>query len=235
MAAPVKQFTSVSYSRWRDYVRCPLFAKLKHLDKLPEPDSPAMARGSAIGKLSEHYLTGVIKELPIELSLFKTQYTYLRGLKGRNIFVEMSWGFTKDWQPCSSTDWARCHLRVKMDIAFIDGQPMLFPIDAKTGRYRPDDIESYLHQLSLYSVAGMVQHPQVIGASSRLWFLDSGAEYPQCEGEEIFYPAKDVPLLKRDWEHKFKPMLEATKFNPTPNTKCKWCPYRKEANGPCPY
>lgn len=237
MAKPVKQFTSWSYSRYRDYKKCPLFAKLKHLDKVPEgPESPAMARGSAIGKMAEDYTLGKLKTLPRELSLFKTQFAAVRALKGKNVFVEESWCFDRDWNIVEWNDWNNVWLRVKMDLCGIDDPTnVLVPVDHKTGKYREYDISSYLEQLEIYAMGGMVKHPAVVGASPRLWFLDEGLEYPQAVGGEIYYSREELPALKRKWLNNVKAMFTDKTFRPTPNDKCRWCNYSAAKGGHCKF
>ncbi len=63
---PIKampRFTAWSYSRLSDYEACPLKAKIKHLDKVSEPSSPALKRGSDIHELAAKYATNQLTEL----------------------------------------------------------------------------------------------------------------------------------------------------------------------------
>lgn len=240
-AKKARQFTSWSYSRYRDYKRCPLYAALKHLDKVPDGDpagSPAMARGTAIGAMAEDFVKGKLKTLPPELKLFKDRFIALQKLKMKNVWVEESWCFKRDWSHAEWNDWDNVWLRVKMDLCGID-QPTntLIPVDHKTGKYREYDIGSYLEQLEIYAMGGMVKFPDVAGASPRLWFLDEGLEYPQGLGtdEEIYYSRAELPLLQRKWEAAIKPMFTDTTFRPKPNDKCRYCNYRKEVGGACKY
>lgn len=237
MATPnVKQFTSWSYSRFRDYDRCPLFAKLKHLDKISEgPDSPAMARGSAIGKMAEDYTKGLLKTLPMELRLFDKEFKALRAMKMRNVWVEESWCFDRNWQPVAWNDWNNVWLRVKMDLCGVDEHRVLVPVDHKTGKYREHELGSYLEQLDIYAMGGMCQHTQTIGASPRLWFLDEGIIYPQVNNEELYYPRSELPLLQKKWTAKVRPMFEDKTFKPRPNDKCRYCAYSKSKGGTCPF
>lgn len=251
------RFTSWSYSRYRDYKKCPYFAAQKHLHKVSEgPDSPAMARGSAIGAMAEDFTTGVLKRLPQELSLFREQFLAVQKMKMRNVWVEESWCFTADWLPVTHefpktpagdmawnkfgemdwTAWRSIWLRVKMDLCGID-QPtnVLVPVDHKTGKYREYELASYLEQLEIYALGGMLKFPQVEGASPRLWFLDEGLEYPQAIGDEIYYSRADIVLLKKKWDKNVQPMFADTTFRPRPNDKCRWCAYSSAKGGTCKY
>ena len=234
-----KKFKSWSYSRYRDWKRCPLYAKLKHLDKLPDGDpagSPAMARGSAIGAMAEDFVKGKLKKLPPELDLFKAQFLALQKMKMKNVWVEESWCFKRDWSHAEWNDWNNVWLRVKMDLCGIDlPTNILIPVDHKTGKYRENELGSYLEQLEIYAMGGMVKHKQVAGASPRLWFLDEGLEYPQGVGDELFYPRSDLPLLQKKWIARIQPMFDDTSFRPRPNDKCKYCNYSKARGGPCKF
>ena len=63
MTSPVKAW---SYSRYATYALCPLQFKLRYIDKIPEPQSPAMARGDRIHKEIARWLTGLVESLPRE-------------------------------------------------------------------------------------------------------------------------------------------------------------------------
>ena len=63
-----KAVTSWSFSRYGDYKKCPLAFKLKHIDKIQEPKSPAMQRGIDIHNLAEAYVVGKLAKLPPELA-----------------------------------------------------------------------------------------------------------------------------------------------------------------------
>jgi hypothetical protein len=251
----IKQFTAWSYSRYRDYSRCPLFAKLKHLDKLPEgEESPQMARGTLIHKIAEDYLRGAIRGFPAELLAMKKYYEAARCRKGMEL--EEQWLFDKDHELIGHTfppevndpknpfawfdtfnnaDWAawrRIYLRVKMDLNVVDRDTnVLIVVDHKTGKFRDYELESYGLQLEIYAMSGMIKYPDVAGVSPRMWYVDAGVQY----GEDLFFPRKDQPRLIKLWDQRVKPMFNDTKFKPKPNNKCRYCGYRKEVDGPCEF
>jgi len=194
--------TSWSYSRYRDYKRCPWYFHEKHIAKKPDGDpagSPAMARGSAIGAMAEDYVKGVLKKLPPELKLFAKQFEAIRKLKGYDreeptVFVEESWCFDRDWKSVAWNDWDRVWLRVKMDLCGIDGPTnVLRPVDHKTGKYREYELPSYLEQLEIYALGGLLKFTDVVGVSPELWFLDEGLSYPRDVGmDEIYYARAEL-------------------------------------------
>jgi hypothetical protein len=237
---PPTKFKAWSYSRYRDWKRCPYFAQQKHLCKISEgKDNPAMARGSMIGKLAENYALGRINKLPPELGLFKKEFGAVREVRRRDprsVFAEQMWCFDKNWNEVSWDDWDNVWLRVKMDLAVLHAPTeIILPVDHKTGKYRENDLGSYLEQLEIYGTGGLSKFTTARGASPRLWFLDEGIEYPQNLDDEIYYGRSELKSLQKKWETMVKPMLTATTFKPKPNNKCSWCAYGASKGGTCKF
>jgi PD-(D/E)XK nuclease superfamily len=228
--------TSWSFSRYSDYRACPAKFKYKHLEKLPEPPSPAMARGTAIHKLAEDFTNGKLRTLPQELALFKDGFKRLRGQKVK--MVEEQWAFAPNWTLTKWNDWTGCWLRVKLDVAYINVEHnALVPIDHKTGKFREEKNEEYMLQLDLYGTAGFAQVPTVDVISPRLWYLDYGRIYPDPEQDEheIEFFKKDATAMKKKWEARVAPMFRDRTFKPTPGDACRFCYYRKSNGGPCKF
>jgi RecB family exonuclease len=233
-----KTITSWSFSRWQTYDQCPAKARYKFIDRLPEPGSPAMERGSAIHKLSEDYVKGSISKLPVELKPLASEFKALRAARRKNpalINVEESWAFRKDWTITHGRDWDGAWLRVKLDVAVRDGKEVTVN-DVKTGKFRPDDSLDYGLQMKLYDLGALVMYAGIpdVRVRSRLLYVDAGMVYPPPE-EQTVYTAKDLPALKKEWELRVKPMLSDTTFAPKPNRFCGWCHFRKANQGPCQY
>jgi hypothetical protein len=231
-----KQFTSWSYTRYSDYQRCPAYAKYKHLDKMKEPESPAMARGSAIHELAEKFSIGELKKLPAELRHFSEEFAVVKQQK--NKLVEQQWAFTRSWEPARWDDWQNAWLRVKVDLALVTPEGVLKIIDHKTGQIKPDRHEEYTEQTDLYVVSGMAAHaagmlPRRIEAvEAELWYLDAGVIWPEKPNP---IPVKEYSKLQKKWERKVTPMLSDTRFAPRPGNYCRWCSFSKAKGGPCQY
>ena len=216
--------TAWSYSRYADYRQCPLRFKLKHIDRLKEPGSPAMQRGSEIHKKGEDWLNAKRKrKLPEEYTHFADEMHQLREL---NPMVEQQWGFTSDWEPTSwfgSDTW----LRVVCDVAIVYDDGDADVIDFKTGRKYDTNEE----QVELFGNAIFWKFPDVERVTTRLWYLD------QPNDNEVVreFERKDAPKVRREWEKKIVPMFKDKRFAPTPNEKCRWCAFSKDKGGPCPY
>lgn len=221
-AAPPPRFTAWSYSRLADYEACPAKAKYKHIDKLKEPDSPVLARGTAIHKEAEQYSTGLISKLPESLARFAKEFAALRKVQ-KLLNTESQIALTKDWK---IGDWfgheAWC--RVVIDCWYLsDGDAIV--IDYKTGKVREESLE----QLGLYALAMFATHSSVDTVVASLWYLDSGDILTET------FARADKSKLERQWVKRSLPLLKDQKFKPTPGNACRWCHYSKAKVGPCAF
>ena len=219
---PAKQITQWSYSRFRDYEKCPAYAKFKYIDRLPEPASDAMDRGIALHKMAEDFLNGKLRRVPKEIALIGDD---LKLAKKNNAVAEAQWSFTTEW---SMTDWfaKNTWLRVKVDYHFVDQkQNVLFIDDVKSGKPKGE----YEEQCSIYGTAGLIMYPYVDKVIARLKYTD----YPVTEKME--YDRGDLVRLKKDWVKKTKPMLSDKKFPAKPNNACRWCAFSNAKGGPCKF
>lgn len=225
-----------SYSRYADYKLCPLRFKLKHIDKMKEPGSPAMERGSTIHKQGENWLVAKkLTSLPVAYEHFADEMHQLREL---NPMVEQQWGFTRGWTPTgwfSGDTW----LRIICDVAVVYEDNTADIIDFKTGRKYDTNEE----QVELFSTSIFMKFPEVEHVTTRLWYLDQPTdnevvrEYARKPGmvDEDGEPLKTHDEIVKEWEKKVVPMFKDKRFAPTPNHKCKWCPFAKDRGGQCKY
>lgn len=230
--AATKKFTAWGYTRINDYLKCPAFAKYKHLDRLPEPESDALARGSKIHELAQvHSQASSRAKCPPELQTFEQEFKGLQKVAAkRRLFAEAQWAFDAAWQPTgwfAKDAWVRgvvdCHY------FYEDGERRLVKvIDYKTGKVN----DAHLGQLSLYAMTAMLQYPEAEGASTELWYLDHGVLRPD---PPKVYDRAELPALKKEWAAKAKPLLSDAKFTPKPSKACTWCTYSRAKGGPCKY
>lgn len=234
--------TAWSYSRYADYELCPLRFKLKHIDRLPDPGSAAMVRGSDIHKEGENYLKlpagrggKAPATVPSTYAHFKTEMAELHSLSP---MVEQQWGFTATWEP---TSWfgKETWLRVVCDVAVYYDDDTLDIIDFKTGRKYTTNED----QIELFSMGGFARFPEVNHVTARLWYLDiadgpsDGDPHEDSTANTTIreYTRDEFDEAKLKWEDKIQPMFVDTKFPPRANEKCKWCPYSKSKGGPCKF
>lgn len=235
---PMKPVTSWSFSRYGDYKECPAKFKYKHVLKMQEPQNDAMARGTAIHTMAEDYIKGKGRTLPTELKLLGDEFKMLRSLykkKLSGMVVEDNWSFTKEWNQTRWDDWIKCWVRIKLDCAhFVDDHNVLVVTDWKTGKFRPDNIDSYLEQLELYALAALLLYPRIKEVRPRLGYVDQGLFYPE-NPDDLVFKRTDIDKLKKTWEKRVKPMFADKVYAPRPNNNCRWCHFRKSNNGPCKF
>ena len=230
---PAKQITSWSFSRYTTYRDCPLKAKLKFLDRIQEPGNIYMDRGNEIHKMAEDYTKGKIARLPKDLAQFKDLFAMLKKQYKKSISgmtVESTWAFTKSWDETVWNDWVNCWLRIKVDASWHEDDVTLIVGDHKTGKYRPDNQEDYLEQLSLYALGAFLMLPHIEVVKPRLIYLDHGITYPE-DPEDVLYTRDELPTLIKIWEKRVKGMLNDTVFAPRPSGKCTYCFYRASNKG----
>lgn len=225
-----------SFSRWSLYEQCPLKLRLSVIDKIKEPSSPAMDRGTDIHKLAEEYLRGIKRTVPKELHLFSDEMKRLRAIVKRDpaTKIEETWAFRNNWVTTTWDDWDGAWLRVKLDLAHFEGNALIIT-DWKTGKFRQDSADEYQIQLELYALAALIiyaDRPDLV-VLPRLVYTDQGIVYPGDSTTARDYTPRDLPLLKKTWLARTKPMLRDKTFAPKPNRFCGWCHYRNsnKANG----
>ena len=104
-----EQIISWSFSKLGDFEQCRLKAKLKHVDRIPEPERPlppgktehANDRGTRIHDNCERYVRGDTDELvPEAEKYFGPQLDLLRVLYAEGkVLLEGEWGMNQDWEP----------------------------------------------------------------------------------------------------------------------------------------
>jgi hypothetical protein len=223
----VKRLLAWSYSRLDLWLTCPRRCFLKHIQKLVEPPSPPLERGSRIHKLAEDYLKGILKKLPSELKLLKAEFAVLAKLRKR-LQIEAELAFALHWGLSGWFD-PDCWCRIKMDVMYDDPKETQIRrvIDWKTGKMNPKHTE----QTELYAIGAFLTAPKnIIRVDTKLAYTDSG------EVVEQTFMRTDLPKLQKKWEKLAVPMLRDTKFKPTPSSNaCRFCPWTKVLGGPCTF
>lgn len=230
-----EKIRSWSFSRLMDFEACPYKAKLKIIDKIPEPERPlppgktehANDRGSRIHLECELFVQDK-GPMPVEMKHFEAELKSLRDhfRKGR-VSLEGEWGFNKDWQP---TDWKMAWLRVKLDVCTTLTPQHVAVIDYKTGKRFGNEIK-HGEQLQMYALSVFLRYPQVEHVTAELWYPDVN----DLASLDIVRPV-GMRFLK-PFDKRGRKMTEATEFPPNPNAhSCKYCPYHPaRGTGDCQY
>lgn len=212
-----------SFSRWACWALCGLQYKLRYIDKLPEPQSPAMARGNDIHIGIAKYLEGKADAPPAEAATtFGAQLAELRALPNKS--VEQKWAFNRQWR--GTGYFAKdVYLRSVLDVGLVYDDNTADIIDHKTGKKYGSNTE----QVELFALSAMCMWPQVTRVTARLWYIDADDE------EIIEFSAADREKLKAKWDANASKMLSDTIFAPRPNDKCRFCNWSRSKGGPCKF
>jgi hypothetical protein len=227
----IEQVTTWSYSRWRDYCKCPAFFKYKYMMKLPEVEGPALVRGKTIHKLSEDFLNGKIKKIPKELETFDEEYYAMRkNVETGNAEAELMLGASRNWEPAEFFGDDTIWVRGKVDIKEVPRDRVLHFIDVKSGKPNSD----YENQTDLYSVLGFANY-DVDTVVTSFWYVDFGVVMGGPDMPKAVYHVEDFEKLKRKWNDRTKRMMNDRRFDPTPGNHCAYCYCSKAKAGPCKY
>jgi len=213
--------TAWSYSRWATWKHCARKYKYKVIDKLPEPQGPAAARGDMIHKNAEQYVKRETPKLLQDLHLFKKELNDLRA-RG-DALCELPIAITDNFE--GFTEWfdKDAWLRLKIDVYHWLDDDTLRVIDYKTGKMYPE----HKTQMELYGLAGLIG-----GASkvvTEVFYVDHGPKHNKV----AIFDEGSYNRLVEQWTGRIEPMFEEKKFKPSPGPLCGWCAYSKKKGGPC--
>lgn len=225
-APPIKSW---SFSRLADFEICAYRAKLKVVDKVPEPERPlkpgqtehANDRGTRIHDATEMFIRDK-GSFPIEAEKFRPAIESLKNrfAKAGDVSLEGEWGFNKEWEVC---DYKKAWLRVKLDASILLSPKHLLVVDYKTGRKFGNEIK-HGEQTMLYGACAAIRNPKVEIIDTELWYFD------QKPGENITGDSKPVSKWLyhiKAFNNRGRKMTEATEFKPNPSQyACQYCAYK---------
>lgn len=224
-----------SYSRLVDFESCKLKAKLKYIDRIPEPARPlpqgktehANDRGTRIHDSAERFVRGGVELIP-ELKHFMGEFNALRDLyvHGR-VSLEGEWAVNQDWEPVawgSSDAWAR----IKLDAFIRLNETHGVVIDYKSGRKQGNEVK-HAEQTQLYQLAAFLKYPELEIIDVELWYTDideiTHMRYTKSQGMRFF----------KNFNERGLAMTSAIDFPANPNMfSCRYCPYGPKGTGDCP-
>lgn len=216
-----------SFSRIQDFEQCKRRAKLKYLDKIPEPERPlppgktehANDRGTRIHDAAERFVRGGIEMIP-ELNKFSRELERLKVLYAEGkVSLEGEWAMNRAWEAvawASSDAW----LRLKLDALVFLSPTEAVAIDYKTGRRYGNEVK-HNEQLQLYQLVTFLRYPQLETIHAELWYLDADELTHAC------YTRNQGLRFRRSFEQRGDAMTTCIDFPANPNIfSCKWCPYK---------
>jgi RecB family exonuclease len=209
------------------FEQCRYRAKLKYIDRVPEPKRPlppgksehANDRGTRIHECAELFVKGGV-ELIEELHPFKDRLTELRTqFSEGKVELEGEWAFDNEWTPtawASQTAWCR----MKLDVLVNEGDYAKV-IDYKTGRKHGNEVK-HAEQGQLYQLATFCRYPDVEVVDVEFWYIDQGPD----QDMSMSYTREQGTRYIDKYHKRGVAVTSAVEFPPNPNAySCKWCPY----------
>jgi PD-(D/E)XK nuclease superfamily len=227
-----QHIVSWSYSKLGDFEKCKLSAKIKHLDKIPEPPRPlppgktehANDRGSRIHESAEQFVNGTgpfVKEMAeFEQEFLHLQHLYTRGV----VSLEGEWAHDKDW---NIAPWKTGWLRLKLDAMVHASETEAVVIDFKSGKKFGNEVK-HAEQLQLYQLSAFLRFPKLEVVHAELWYLDAR------DITTSTYTREQGLRFKRSFDKRGTALTSETEFPANPNSfSCRWCPYGPDGTGHC--
>jgi hypothetical protein len=214
----------LSFSKLKTFETCPAKYKYQHVDRLPTPKSDAMSRGLEIHKSVEDFLNGQREDLHPDIHDF--YIGFFRHVRDAGGQAEAKFALGRDWKP---TDWddSKALVRGVIDILIPKVIDKVLPgFELKTGKKYPEHFD----QMELYGMAMVALFPDIPHSSISSVYLDL-----RCPPMTILTSPAYFDMKQDKWLRKFDAVNECQDFIPTPNFGCRWCPFRAEIGGPCPF
>jgi len=218
----MKDITTWSFSRLKDFESCPLKAYLKFVERRSDDhmNKDALNRGIMVHTACENFVQGK-GDFIKEMAKFRDYFAMLKDeYEAGDVKIEEDWGFNKDWGITGWWDddvWCRMKLdnfRV-MDKEFTAGTAT----DYKTGKKFGNEV-SHSQQGILYALGSFLRFPTLESCDVELLYLDHGLTTKKNYTRET--AMKFLPM----WTSRAMKMTEATDYPPKPNKMtCMWCPF----------
>lgn len=227
---------SWSFSKLQDFEKCKFLAKLKHLDRIPEPERElkpgqvehANDRGTRIHTSCETYINGTSDSLdPAADRYFGPQLDLLRVMHEDGLVsLEGEWGMNRDWEP---TDWKTAWLRLKLDAMVMHDERTATVIDFKTGRKFGNEVK-HGEQLALYQLVTFLRYPKLETVYAELWYLDQGTD----NVTSLVFKRPVGLKYRSNFDRRGHKLTTCTDWPANPNIhSCKWCQYGPWNGGQC--
>lgn len=226
---PTTKYTGAwSYSKLRDFETCRAQFKRRHIEKLPEPESPALVHGSAVHNAIENWFNGwqdAKEKKATENEIMGPMTKDFALLKKRGPVTEQMWAHDKKWEALddgykSPGTW----IRAKTDAHLIDGKKA-YVFDWKTGR----PAEVGLDQLKFYGTLTMLRYPDVDDVMLELWYVD----HKKIVAGQM--ARKALAAARKEFQRRATKIYNEATWPEEPGMGCRWCPFRKAVGGPCSF
>lgn len=214
-----------SYSSLTVFEKCPYQAKLKYIDKIPEPKNQFSERGIQLHSAAEEFVKGGTPTLHPELKHFAPELESLveQYAKGK-VEVEQEWAHDRHW---NTSDWRskETWARLKLDFFVKINDTTGCVIDLKSGKRFGNEIK-HTEQGQLYAGSAFLRYPQLTRVITEFWYLDHN------EMSSVEYKPSNAAKFIASFDKRAARMTSAKTFPARPSIfTCKYCPYRSESTG----
>ena len=218
-----------SYTRLKDFERCPRIFQLKYITKAIKFDSanPALKEGTRKHKILERATLALQKDINASLPPSDLSHVYPMVKQfvatNTNIVAEKDIAMRRKLQSCSWFD-KETWLRVKIDLIGETKKPgdmrtrdrSVSIIDWKSGKVRVD-----MDQLRLYNIAALLTNPRAYEARSALVFVD------HKQSSKVLTTDRDNLMVElsefTDRSEAIQIAAERDSWPEQQNQFCKWC------------
>lgn len=213
-------FKTWSFTILSTYRQCPLRAKLRYIDNIPDPGNKYSARGTDI----HNELEAIVKERQPVPEKFEYFAPHLNAVMDQDPVVEKKFRFDVNWKP--TTDYDSTWLVVKQDLMVVQPGEFLLTVDYKSGQKDP---AKHVQQMIVYSIAGWILYPDLPEYIAEMWYIDKKDIMSKTFTPDLLEAARarlDAEVDK---------MFNDTLFRPRPSQpNCQYCPYGPRGTGHCP-
>ncbi len=227
-----KSFERWSWSMLMIYRKCPFWARLKYIDRRPEPkreDDDRRDRGIALHKNMQDFI--VEKEPPL-LDVILTPFDGLlldvREAKQQGlaeVSVEEPMYFDQNWRPQKERDgyW----FMIIPDL-HVRTPELNLTVDGKSGKKHGNEV-SHFGQIEFYCTCAWIHHPEHDLYNGELWYFDKKDVWP------ISFTVTQLEKARAKLDAEVQRMFADKIHQPRPSKMtCKYCPYNPRGTGDCP-
>lgn len=216
--------TRWSYSSLSTYEECPAKWKYSYIDKLPDPPSAAMERGTRLHEMCETVLNDHAAATPTDLAGIAQ---VLERLKANDAKSEKAWRLNSEWKPVSTETLTAKHAQTWVlgiiDVHFLKNGA-LHIYDFKSGK----PYASHKKQLELYALIGLAIFPEAETVECGAIYIDAG----KIGYRRTIERATAAPM-QTDWTERAIRLFADDELLPTRGSGCYWCNFKDSLGGPC--
>lgn len=215
-------FKTWSFSALDTYRQCPLRAKFRYIDKLPDPGNKYSQRGNDV----HDELEKCVKHGAPVPEVAKHFAPLLEQMQQTDTICEKMFMFDSSWKP--TDDRNKVWLYVKQDLVVVAPGEFVLTVDYKTGKKYGNEVK-HMAQKTLYSIAAMILWPGMPEYIAEMWYID------QKDLSSKSFTPEVLEMARARLDAEVARMFDDRIYRPRPTLdNCRWCPYGPKGSGHCP-